>query len=273
MCGASPLCTLLWDFHGLGCRLRSPMQWQSHSSAGHDHGGLGEGDWCLLGGWGKGLWCLCEMVSTLGAGTPPPWFWSACWWAFSATFGCLCPLRLSWRRLGSSERPSPTSWSGPSRPGSALEARSGHTLSQLQAQLLYAFFLLSSGEHTWNCYILPQVDFLSNLQCLCIHGLKGSRSRGAQGPSLQPSQLVVLWSAFGTLFSSWRLHCGAGIPAERDPTLVFGWYSSSGVLVLIHSCKANPGGSNQQPSWSSQSFGHILLPILLIWWSCHIGGY
>ena len=43
--------------------------------------------------------------------------------------------------------------------------------------------------------------------------LKGFRWRGAQGPSLWPSQLAVLGSTFGALFSSWRLHCGTGIPA------------------------------------------------------------
>ena len=51
--------------------------------------------------------------------------------------------------------------------------------------------------------------------------LKGSGWRGAQGPLLQPSQLAVLRSAFSDFFSSWRLCCGAGAPAERDPTLVF----------------------------------------------------
>ena len=48
--GASPLYTLLWDYHGLGWQWRSPREQLSYSSVVHDCGELGEGDWHLLGG-------------------------------------------------------------------------------------------------------------------------------------------------------------------------------------------------------------------------------
>ena len=35
--GASPPCTLLWDFCGIVCRWRSPREWLNHLSTEHDH--------------------------------------------------------------------------------------------------------------------------------------------------------------------------------------------------------------------------------------------
>ena len=51
---------------------------------------------------------------------------------------------------------------------------------------------------------------------------KRVQTEGAQGQLLWLSQFTVLGSTFGTLFSPWRLHCGVGASAERDPTLVVG---------------------------------------------------
>ena len=41
--------TLLLDFWGLVCKMRSFIEQLSHLLEGWDHGGLGEGDWHLLG--------------------------------------------------------------------------------------------------------------------------------------------------------------------------------------------------------------------------------
>ena len=54
--GASSCHALLLDSCGLGCMWRSLREQLSQSSAGCDQGGLGEGNWCLLGHWGEGLW-------------------------------------------------------------------------------------------------------------------------------------------------------------------------------------------------------------------------
>ena len=48
-------CTLLLDSWGLSCKWRCSMEWLSHSSAGRDHGGLGESDWCQLRHGGEGF--------------------------------------------------------------------------------------------------------------------------------------------------------------------------------------------------------------------------
>ena len=59
--GASCLCTLLLDLWGPVCKLRFFIEYLSHSLAGWDFGGLGEGDWHLLGHWGKGVWCHLDL--------------------------------------------------------------------------------------------------------------------------------------------------------------------------------------------------------------------
>ena len=65
--GASCFCTLLWDSWDLCCRSRSSRGQLNQSLAGWDCGGLGEGDWCLLGHWGEGLW-QCLDLSLLWEG-------------------------------------------------------------------------------------------------------------------------------------------------------------------------------------------------------------
>ena len=49
-------CALSFDSWDLACNLGFSMEQWSHSSAGQDHGGVGEGDWHWLGHEGEGLW-------------------------------------------------------------------------------------------------------------------------------------------------------------------------------------------------------------------------
>ena len=63
--GVSSHCTLLLDVWDFSCQWRWSMERLSHSSAGQDHGGLGEGAWCWLGSGGKGLWCCLNLVIPL----------------------------------------------------------------------------------------------------------------------------------------------------------------------------------------------------------------
>ena len=66
-CGeASHCCALSLYYQDLGCNLRFSMEQWRHSSAGQDHGGLGEGDWQQLGHEGEGLWYLIQT-----SGVPP----------------------------------------------------------------------------------------------------------------------------------------------------------------------------------------------------------
>ena len=50
---ASSLHSLLQNSHSHRCRWGSPREQPSFSSAGHDHGALREGNWCLLGCWAR----------------------------------------------------------------------------------------------------------------------------------------------------------------------------------------------------------------------------
>ena len=96
---------------------------------------------------------------------------------------------------------------------------------------MYTPPVISRGPHWEPPHTLSSKPVLQFLMSLHLWTLKGSRWRGALKPSLWPSQVAVLWSAFSVLFSSWRLHCGGGAPAERVPTLVLGstqaWVFSS----------------------------------------------
>ena len=194
--GASPLHTVLQEFHGLECRWRFPREQLTHSFVGCDHGGLGEEDWCLLADWDKGLWCLCERFwllewehhlldcpvdrSSLGClASSAPWGLTEGDWTHLWEHPLLCKVGLAdlgpiWRQV----------------PGIAP---------------LYTPPAVIGGTH-WELLHTPP----GRLSHLHLGTLKGSRWRGAHGLLLWLSQLAVLGSAFSALFSSWRLHCGAG---------------------------------------------------------------
>ena len=128
----------------------------------------------------------------------------------------------------------------------------------------------STGEHTGHHYMPPSRPAWPSSVFLHPWTLKGSRWRGAWGPSLQPSPLVVLGSTFGALFSSWRKHYGAGARPERDPTLCLQTVLQPGCSHHSLLKKVDPSGSNWQICWNSQSSGQIPLPTPLVWQNSHI---
>ena len=104
---------------------------------------------------------------------------------------------------------------------------------------------IHSSCHQWGSMLCATTHSPSRLsrQSLVSPHLwtqKWSEQWGVQGPSLWLSLPVLLRSTFGILFHSWRLHCGEGAPAERDPTIVCRHYSSLGVLFLAHWEKSWP---------------------------------
>ena len=120
---------------------------------------------------------------------------------------------------------SPTLWSGSSWPWFTLEASSwpcAHGPVQCVTFNYVLLLLPMAGDHTWGQHMLPPVNLFGNLQYYNTRWtLRGSWWRGAQEPSLQPSEIAWLGSTFGSAFHppsfSWQLHYGAGALARRDP--------------------------------------------------------
>ena len=91
------------------------------------------------------------------------------------------PLAPSWRRpspwgemaMGAS----PTLWSGPSQPWSALQASSGHALGQFKVYVHYALFLPPAEEHTRGQDIIPPQK-----SCLAIFNIS---------PSVDPKRILM----------------------------------------------------------------------------------
>ena len=192
MCGGiTSLCPtpgFLWPWVQVG----SPREQLSHSSAGCDQGGLGEGDWCLLGGWGKGLQCLCK------------WFWlleqECCLLDFDCSvdgfsLGCLAASATWWLAEGD--------WAHPQQCPLLCEVGVADLglLWRPALAIFWASSRCSSFMHSSCCHCRstlgtvmysPSRPSQQTSRSLHLWTLKVSWWRGAQGPSLQLSWLAEL---------------------------------------------------------------------------------
>ena len=238
-------------------------------------GGLGKGDWHLLGCWVEGLWhCVdlslpieweCHLLdpnhpvkgSSIGClANSIPWGPAKGEWAHEVEqlWEHLLLLKVGLASPGLL-----------CRPALAIHLASSWCSSWIHSSCHQWRSTLGATMHS------PRRLAWLSLLSLCLWTLKGPKWRGVQGPLFQPSLLAVLGSTFSVLFSSWRLHCGAGTLSERDPIPVCRWYSSPGVLILAHWEKVDPWGSSQQLCWNGWSSGQIPLPTPQIWWNSHTG--
>ena len=160
-CGEASYCWVLFlNFWDLDCKQRFSMEWWSHLSAGWDHGGLREGDWCWLGCVGEGLWHGLDPL------LPLDW---VCFFKLdhllchSLSQAC-CPSTGPWECLLIQEGNS-------AGPLFLCRPASGHPSREFSSQLPHKIFLLWMGEHTGHYQVLTPVDFLHDPQDVWVLGL------------------------------------------------------------------------------------------------------
>ena len=170
--GVSSHCTLLLDLQGLVYKLRFFIEWLSCSVTGQDHGGLGEGDWCLLGHWGMGLSCHldlslpleqeCLLTSDFPVGVS----------SFSHLATSVPYVR--WEGTGSwggmIVQTSFASQRGLDHSNFTLQASPGHVPVEFPVQLPHAPVLSLVGEYTWCNSKFSSVNLFCHPQDFFIRG-------------------------------------------------------------------------------------------------------